>query len=184
MSVTNTKKKSSAGKLAGSLLGAALSLAALNASAATASFDVFAKENSLATSSQDGTPLDTGVIFAIGDALQITASGSWNGGGCGDLGPDGGACFGNGLPGINFYSLIGRVGAGDWFKVGSAFDGTAQTAGHLFLAYLDTDSFNNSGFVTAVVTLPPSAVPLPGSQVLLFGGIGLLGVMARRARRA
>ena len=100
-----------------------------------------------------------------------------NGGGCGDLGPDGGNCFGNGLPGINFYSLIGRVGAGSYFKIGSSYDGIADANGTLFLAYLDNDSYNNSGFVTAVVSLP---VPEPETYALMLGGLGLLGMVARR----
>jgi hypothetical protein len=150
------------------------------AAPATASFDVFAKQNSLATSSNDASPLDTGIAFAIGDLVEISASGSWNGGGCGDLGPNGGNCFGNGLPGINYYSLIGRIGSGDFFKVGELYSGTAATAGNLFLAYLDTDSFNNSGFVTAVVTLPVPAVPEPETYALMLGGLGLVGAIARR----
>jgi hypothetical protein len=144
---------------------------------ATQSFDVFARANSLATSTQDASPLDTGITFAVGDTLRITASGVWNGGACGDLGPDGGNCFGNGLPDINFYSLIGRVGGGNFFKIGSSYDGIADANGTLFLAYLDTDSLNNSGFVTAVVSVP---VPEPETYALMLGGLGILGMVARR----
>ncbi len=143
----------------------------------TQSFDVYARENSLATSTNDGSPLNTGITFSAGDALLITASGVWNGGACGDLGPDGGNCFGNGLPGINFYSLIGRVGAGSYFKIGSSYEGTADATGTLFLAYLDTDSSNNSGFVTAVMSLP---VPEPETYALMLGGLGILGLATRK----
>lgn len=144
---------------------------------ATQSFDVYARENSLATSTQDASPLDTGITFSAGDALQITASGVWDGGGCGPLGPDGGNCFGNGLPGINYYSLIGRVGGGSFFKIGSSYEGIADATGTLILAYLDTDSFNNSGFVTAVVSLP---VPEPETYALMLGGLGILGLVVRK----
>ena len=144
---------------------------------ATQSFDVFARENSLATSTHDASPLDTGITFAVGDALHITASGLWNGGACGDIGPEGTNCFGNGLPGINYFSLIGRVGAGSFFKIGSSYDGIADAAGTLILAYLDTDSSNNSGFVTAVVSLP---VPEPETYALMLGGLGILGLATRK----
>lgn len=147
----------------------------------TASFDVYAKENSLATASHDASPLDTGLTFAIGDAVEISASGLWNGGACGDVGPGGTACFGDGLPGINDYSLIGRIGDGSYFKVGERYSGIAATEGNLFLAYLDTDSFNNSGFVSAVVNLPPApAVPEPETWVPMIGGLGLISLWARR----
>lgn len=165
-----------AGLVAAALV-ASIGVAQAATAPATQSFDVFARENSLATSTKDASPLDTGINFAVGDALNISASGLWNGGACGDLGPDGGNCFGNGLPGINFYSLIGRVGDGSYFKIGSSYEGTADAAGTLFLAYLDTDSSNNSGFVTAVVSLP---VPEPETYALMLGGLGILGVVARR----
>jgi hypothetical protein len=42
----------------------------------THSFEDHARENSLATSSQDASPLNTGIAFSVGDALRITASGT------------------------------------------------------------------------------------------------------------
>lgn len=151
-------------------------------SSTTQSFDVYARENSLATSTHDASPLDTGITFSTGDALHITASGLWNGGACGDIGPEGTNCFGNGLPGINYFSLIGRVGGGSFFKIGTSYDGIADATGTLLLAYLDTDSSNNSGFVTAVVSLP--AVPEPETYALLLGGLGILGLVARKRTSA
>jgi hypothetical protein len=76
--------------------------------------------------------------------------------------------------------LIGKVGAsGSWFRVADAYDGVAAGSGNLFLAFLDNDSFNNTGFVTAVVT---TAVPEPASWALMLGGAGaLLGAVRRRA---
>lgn len=139
---------------------------------ATQSFDVYARENSSAAS-----PLDTGITFAVGDALHITATGLWNGGACGDVGPTGSNCFGNPLPGINYYSLIGRVGTGNYFKIGDSYDGVADNTGTLTLAFLDSDSFNNSGFVTAVVSLP---VPEPETYALMLGGLGILGLATRK----
>lgn len=168
----------------GALLACAVSTASAMAPPATTtqSFDVFAREHSLATSTHDASPLDTGIFFQSGDALEITASGLWNGGACGDIGPDGTSCFGDGLPGINYYSLVGRIGGGNYFKIGSSYSGTAPHEGNLFLGYLDTDSFNNSGFVTAVVTIP--AVPEPGTYALIVGGLGFMAVVSRRKRKA
>lgn len=155
---------------------AAAMLAGALCSAQAASFDVYARENSVALSSHDALPLDTGLVFTMGDMLHITATGSWNGGACGDVGPDGTACFGDWMPGINFYALVARVGNGDYFKVGGSYDGAATASGHLFLGFLDNDSFNNSGFVTATV----GAVPEPGSYAMLMAGLGALGLAVRR----
>lgn len=166
-----------------------LALGATGAGAAIAAsqaFDVYAKQNSTAFNSHDAAPLNTGLSFTAGQAISIAAAGSWNGGACGDVTADGTACFGNEpVTGINYYALIGKVGAdasldGSWFKVGTAYGGTAASSGTLFLAFLDSDSFNNTGFVTATVTLPP--VPEPPPMALLVAGLGVLGFVARRRR--
>jgi hypothetical protein len=153
------------------------------AHAGSQSFQVFANSNSTAFNSHDAAPLDTGLFFGAGDALHVTATGTWNGGGCGDVGPTGTGCFGNDPhTGINYFSLIGRVGNGSYFKVGNSFDGVAASSGDLFLAFLDVDSFNNSGFVTATVATTP-AVPEPQTGALLLSGVGALVFLARRSRR-
>lgn len=158
--------------------------------AATLSFDVFARENSIAFNSHDAVPLDTGLDFTAGDALSITATGLWNGGACGDVDANGSLCFGNEpVTGINYYSLIGKIGAdasfdSTWFKVGTSYGGPAPSAGRLFLAYLDSDSSNNTGYVTATIEYTP-AVPEPGTWALALAGLAALAGGSRlRAGRA
>lgn len=143
--------------------------------AATQSFEVFAKDNSTAFQTNDASPLDTGLTFNSGDALQVTATGSWFGGGCGTVGPDGTNCWtGNG---INAFSLVGRVGNGAYFEIGSNYAGTASSSGNLFLGFFDSDSYNNTGSVTAVVMTP--AVPEPETYAMLLAGLGALAFVAR-----
>lgn len=155
------------------------------AHAVTDSFAVYARENSVAYSSHDATPLDTGIDFAAGDALVITATGLWNGGACGDVDANGTGCFGiDGTTGINFFSLIGKIGSdsafdAQWFKVGTSFVGTAGSSGRLFLAFLDSDSSNNSGFVTALVT-HAAPVPEPTRYGLMLAGLAAMTLARRR----
>ena len=164
----------------GTAAGLALAFAG-SAHAGNQSFDVFADANSIAFATHDASPLDTGLVFTAGEAVDISASGTWNGGACGDVGPDGTGCFGTDpTTGALYYSLIGRIGTGAWFQVGSAYAGTSDGAGDLFLAFDDSDSLNNTGFVTAVVQTNGSVIPEPGSISLMMAGLGLLGVMARR----
>lgn len=139
--------------------------------AASQSFEVFAQGNSTTAS-----PLDTGLTFNSGDALQVTATGTWNGGGCGDVGPDGTNCWSSN--GINAFSLVGRVGNGDYFQIGSNYAGTASSSGNLFLGFYDTDSYNNTGSVVATVMTP--AVPEPETYAMLIAGLGALAFVARR----
>jgi MYXO-CTERM domain-containing protein len=168
------------GKLiAASVLAATLPLAA---QADTQSFDVYANQNSVAFNSRDAAPLDTGIVLAVGDTLDITAIGSWNGGACGVFDANGTSCFGiEGTTGINYYSLIGKIGANasfdnTWFKVGTNYSSTAATAGTLYLAFLDSDSGNNSGFVTATVTTVPEA----GTWAMMLAGLAGVAAVSRR----
>ena len=164
------------------VLAAALPMAA---QAATQSFDVHAKTNSLAVTTNDANPLNTGIVLQVGDALDISATGGWDGGGCGVFDANGTLCYGiDPVTGINYFSLIGKIGANDnadntWFKIGTGYSGKAATAGTLYLAFLDTDSFNNSGFVTATVT----AVPEAGTWAMMLAGLAGVAALARRRQR-
>jgi MYXO-CTERM domain-containing protein len=158
----------------------------LAAQAGTQSFDVLARDNSVAFATNDAAPLNTGIVLSVGDTLDITAVGLWNGGACGFVDANGSNCFGNeGVTGINYYSLIGKIGSNDdldntWFKVGTSYSGTAATAGTLYLAYLDSDSFNNSGFVTATVTVVPEA----GTWAMMLAGLAGVAAVSRRRQAA
>ena len=170
-------------------VSSALALCAAMAGAATQSFDVYANQNSVAFGSHDATPVDTGLNFLAGDALSIGASGLWNGGACGDVDANGTMCFGiEGTTGINYFSLIGKIGAdasfdSTWFKVGTAYGGPAPGSGRLYLAFLDSDSFNNSGHVTATVEYT-SPVPEPATLALMLAGLAPLAWRATRRTTA
>ncbi len=75
-------------------------------------------------------------------------------------------------------TLVGRIGNGDYFVVGTSFSGVAASSGVLQLFYWDSNSGDNSQFVTANVT----AVPEPASIALLLAGLGAVGFTARRRR--
>jgi hypothetical protein len=161
---------------------------------------VFAKENStnLLNTTNPSLPegpqvKSTGVILDVGDSFGVSASGSWSldapgfFGPINFYGPNGTNQYGSttiGGSAVNFGTLVGRIGTGPYFKVGSVFSGVATASGELFLAFLDNDFYNNGGFVTASVTYPDPddqvpAVPLPAGMWLGLTGIAAL-VAARR----
>jgi hypothetical protein len=55
-----------------------------------------------------------------------------------------------------------RVGAGDWFVVGSNFDGVASSSGSLQLRFNDSDTANNSGTYEVTVRAYPLTPTVPG----------------------
>lgn len=75
-----------------------------------------------------------------------------------------------------FGALVGRIGAGDYFLVGTSYAGTAAAAGMLKLYYWDSNAYDNSQFVTASI----SAVPEPGTYALLLAGLAAMAAVSRR----
>ena len=107
---------------------------------------------------------DTGINLSIDDTVLIEADGEITpASGIPLHGPDGvpdrpSARRYNveGVEEANHNSLIGRIGeAGAPFQVGSQLRSKADTDGHLFLGFNDIDVGNNSGEVTATITVNP-----------------------------
>ena len=119
---------------------------------------------------------ETPFSYTAGSLFGVTASGSWTSGTF-TGGPDGMvgtlATPGYVLPGVNAYSLIGQIGSGAPFYIGTFFYGTANASGTLRLGMNDVPGVfgDNIGFVTA-------SIPEPGSAALL--GLAATFVMLRR----
>ena len=78
-----------------------------------------------------------------------------------------------------FGELVGKIGNGAYFAVGTNFNNTANATGILRLFYWDSNSGDNEGAVTASI----SAVPETGSFALMLAGLGIVGGLARRRAR-
>lgn len=145
-----------------------------------------------ANSLRDGVALNTGIELVAGQHLTITVDPAqiWSfgpgnseyevtadgkaGWGMDATNPDGSTFIGM------IGSLVGQIGtgtanAGDFFVIGTNFDGFANASGTLNLFFWDSDAWNNDGAVNAVVS-----VPEPVSMALF--GLGLLA-LARTRRR-
>jgi hypothetical protein len=79
---------------------------------------------------------------------------------------------------FNHGTLVGRIGGGAYFKIGTLFSGIAQESGVLRLFAWDINSGDNSGFITAKIDV--AAVPLPAGAPLLLAGLAALGLLRRR----
>ena len=84
-----------------------------------------------------------------------------------------------------FGSLVGRIGSGNFFLIGTSFSGIAPAAGELNLFYWDQNASDNTQFVTATVTTGVSGVPEPSTWAMMILGFAGIGFMAyRRSRKS
>jgi hypothetical protein len=165
------------------VLAIAASVASAGASqAATVPVEVFAKANSVVL--QNGA--DTGINLTAGKAFKVSVAADdlWR--------------IGTNLPrhegtaegmaqsrmynlfgaSFNHGTLVGRIGEGAYFKIGTLFEGIAKNSGVLRLFAWDINYADNSGFVTAKIDV--AAVPLPAGAPLLLAGLAALGLIRRR----
>lgn len=181
-------------------IGACLGALALSAPANAATVIVDAKLNS----SSGGSGAATGLTLAAGQLFSVTAGALdlWSAGALprfsnangltGNIlavaGDDSGQAPGT-LIGINYGgwsqngltapygALVGRIG-NVYRLLGANFLGQAWGSGALSLYYWDSNSGDNTGFITANV----AAVPEPATWLLLVAGMGLLGCALRQRR--
>jgi hypothetical protein len=160
------------------------------------SFDIIAKEHS----SADSQGLAT-IVLQAGQTFTITADSDdlWSAGplprwsnadglvgnllatGTDESGAAAGTLIGQnwGSYGAFAYgTLVGRIGNGSFFSVGTNYQGVASQTGMLSLFYWDSNSGDNSGYITAHI----NAVPEPASVALLLGGLAVVGFAARRRK--
>lgn len=165
-------------------LAAAPALAATLAVSTPRPVEVLAKEHS--SNGGLGTGLATGLVLKPGLTLIVDADprDTWR---LGNNTPCTRTSTANGLS--NCYgaytlgdftalygSLVGRIGTGDFFLIGTQFEAVVADAGELFLFAWDNNKDDNSGAITVVI----SAVPLPAGGLLLLGTLGGLAALQRR----
>ena len=181
-------------------------LAGLGTSSARAvTVDVFAQANS----STGGAGALTGISLTFGQAFTVSAglTDLWNAGplprwsnadgliapllatGSDDSGQLAGTQIGSIFPlytqdGFTaaYGSLVGQIGSGAFFLVGTNFSDTANATGQLSLYYWDSNNGDNTGSIAA--TISASAVPGPIVGAGLPGLVMALGgLIAWRRRR-
>ncbi len=110
----------------------------------------------------------SGPLFATGSDDSGYASGT-------QIGSNFGLWTQGGLS-APYGALVGSIGGGNYFLIGTSYSGHATASGTLQLFYWDSNFSDNTERITANVV----AVPEPGSWALLLAGLGLLGFAARR----
>jgi hypothetical protein len=174
-------------------------------SARAVTVDVFAAANS----SSGGTGALTGISLTFGQAFTVSAelTDLWNAGplprwsnadglitpllatGTDDSGQPVGTPIGSIFPlytqdGFTapYGSLVGQIGSGAFFLIGTNYSNTANATGQLALYYWDSNNGDNSGSIAA--TISASAVPGPIVGAGLPGLVMALGgLIAWRRRR-
>jgi hypothetical protein len=105
--------------------------------------------------------VNTGLKVTAGQTIVITASGTantWGGKDISNGGPDGqptNMCGAVECPriGANYGALIGRIGEGETFLVGSYLEFTASAEGDLYLTINDWECIDNLGSFNVTVTI-------------------------------
>jgi PEP-CTERM motif len=77
-----------------------------------------------------------------------------------------------------FGTLVGKIGAGNFFAIGTHFSGPANATGELRLYYWDSNNGDNTQFVTAQI----SAVPEPSTWAMMILGFAGVSFLAYRRR--
>lgn len=160
---------------------------------ATQTLTVLAKEDTTNNFNTGGVtgPLggNTEIFLALGDLFSIAVTGTWSLDGASFIGPEGTTAYGpicnppGGASGAACGALVGKIGSGNYFLVGTGYSGIAPAAGELFLRNNDNDVLNNLGSLSATITYPDgtSPVPLPASSLLPVSG--LVAASLLRSRR-
>jgi hypothetical protein len=160
-----------------------------------------------ANSSTGGTGAVTGLTLSLGELFQVLVNPNdlWNAGtpprwsnadglthnifatGTDDSGAAAGTLIGMNygfrtVAGFSapYGALVGEIG-GVFHLIGTNFNGAAWNAGNLNLYYWDSNSADNSQYITAEVS-GSAAVPEPATWAFMIVGFGLMGG-ALRARR-
>jgi hypothetical protein len=76
-------------------------------------------------------------------------------------------------------ALVGQIGAGPYFLIGTSFSGTAAATGTLKLLYWDSNKGDNTEHISAAV----SAVPEPSTYFAGMSALGMLCLFGRRNRK-
>jgi hypothetical protein len=160
-------------------LGAALLAVSGFAMAASSTVIV----DSVANSVGDGTGLSTGVFLTAGESFSVSVPTDeiWNNSGGDptyDSNADGHTFQMGDLVGLYdaIGSLVGEIGNGAFFHVGTDFTGLANASGELKFFYFDSDAWNNIGSVDATI----SAVPEPANLMLMGLALGAFALSRRR----
>ena len=166
-------------KFSRAVLGAALLAVSGLAAASTHAGIVDAAGNSLG----GGSAFDTGVFLASGESFSVTANASdlWDNSWTDPAYLSNANGHDNQIGTIDgltdaFGSLVGEIGNGPLFNVGTSLDSVAASAGELKLFFFDSDAYHNTGAVHIEV----SAVPEPGNFALMALALGAFALTRRR----
>lgn len=139
-----------------------------------------------------GSGLATGITLSLGDSFAVRADplddwylGNPNHRPSFRTNADGGfhnygAYTDDGLT-ASFGTLVGMIGSGPVFAIGSSFSDFAENSGELRLFMWDSNFEDNSGSISASITVP-APVPLPAAGFMMLAAVGGLGALRLRKR--